>query len=149
MAVRTPICSDRAVLISFFTVLAGALAASTLLIERRPELRVWIERLRPFAQVLGVVLFGVGVLRLVVGLMPLLLEAPLLVAVLRLTAIAVQILLGFLLGFELLRNWLFRRHRDAERQSVSIRSRLVRIEEPLGLIALVVGSIEFVTAIFR
>ncbi len=98
-------------LIAFFTLLAGALAASPLLIARLPQLRVWIERLRPFGQILGVILFGIGVFRLIVLGIPMLVAAPFLLAAQGLTLIAVQILLGFLLGFGLLREWLFRRNR--------------------------------------
>ena len=129
-------------LLAILTIVGGLVAASSLIITRQPRSRQMFDKVAPYQGALGVGLLGFGIYHLVVNLLPHLgaisampLKMGLLVA-----GVALDILIGFLLGFGLVSKWISRSGAASDKGKAAF-SRLVPIQAPMGLAAVAVGAL--------
>ena len=126
------------------TVAGGILAASALIIARKPNAKDLIDKLTPYQGWIGVVAVIWGFLwglRLLAhagseGLSPVIWLASLAGCIL-------AILLGLLLGYGLIAQYVLGNSPEFQRRGEEIRARLGRRQMPLGVAAIVVGVVTF------
>lgn len=117
--------------------ICGALAASSLIVKRRPDAQQFMDKLLPYQGMFGVVVclwgiygtmwsfstfswgFMAGLVFLLTGL--------------------VSIALGFLLGFALINKWVLSKNEETKAKGEQIRKMLLEIQNPLGLAGIAVG----------
>jgi hypothetical protein len=124
------------------TLLGGLLAASAFVVARKPNARELIDALTPYQGWIGIVLFGWGVwmtLSFVLHLGDYLRwPIPWLATYLALTAVDLGV--GFLLGFALLTKYVLSKNAAAMARGQELRQKLVGVQIPLGLTAIGLGA---------
>jgi len=124
------------------TIIGGILAASGFIIKRSPNAQQLIDKLTPYQGWIGIVMFGWGVwetLHSVLGI-SLLGSHPLTWVFWLLSGVA-DLLVGFLLGFGLITHYALSKNPQAMARGSQIRAKLVGIQSPLGLLAIVMGAL--------
>jgi hypothetical protein len=124
------------------TIIGGILAASGFIIKRSPNAQQLIDKLTPYQGWIGIVMFGWGVwetLHSVLGI-SLLGSHPLTWVFWLLSGLA-DLLVGFLLGFGLITHYALSKNPQAMARGSQIRAKLVGIQAPLGLLAIVMGAL--------
>jgi hypothetical protein len=124
-----------ALVFSLLLIACGALAASSLILAKRPDAEQVLAKIRPFQGILGIILCLWSLLILIMNLslmLNIMSLAPVRV-LLWLAAVVVAILLGFLLGFAL-----FEGKKGAE-SGAALSAKLNKIRGPLGLAGIAFG----------
>lgn len=128
------------------TIIGGIIAASGIIIARRPDAQEYIDKITPYQGWLGLGLFSWGLYWLLAFVLPnfgTFAAAPLQLAVI-LAVLVSGIGVGFLLGFGLITKYALSKNATAEARGKAIRQRLVGIQGPLGLVAIISGVLSFV-----
>jgi hypothetical protein len=133
------------VLGGIITIIGGLLAASGFIVKRRPDAQQLIDKLTPYQGWVGVTMFVWGIRELLGALtgMAMLSVRPLLWVFWLLSGVS-DLLVGFLLGFGLITHYVLSRNEQAKEKGAAIRSKLVSIQAPLGLVAIVLGVVYIV-----
>ncbi len=116
----------------------GVLAASGFIIAKKPDAKQHIDKLVPFQGAIGVALLVLGVINILQGALTgslRLLEYSLLWGLVGLAFLACQIGIGFLLGFGLIAKWM-PGEGGAEKKGAELQQKLMKIQAPLGLVAI-------------
>ena len=127
------------------TIIGGIIAASGLIIARRPDAQQFIDKITPYQGWLGIGLFSWGRYWLVAFVLPnigVFAAAPLQLAII-IAVLASGIGVGFLLGFGLITRYALSRNATAEARGRALRQRLVSIQAPLGLVAIASGVLSY------
>ena len=127
------------------TIAGGTLASSGFIISRKPDAKQIIDKLVPYTGWIGIVLFCWGVwetIAVVRGL-SLLGTAPLTWIFWLCVAVA-DLAVGFLLGFSLISKYALSKNAAALAKGQQMREKLVKIQAPLGLFAIVMGVLYLV-----
>ena len=129
------------------TIIGGLVAASGLIIARRPDAQEYIDKITPYQGWLGMGLFSWGLYWLLSFVLPNLgsfaSSAPLQLAIIMAVLVS-GIGVGFLLGFGLITKYALSKNATAEAKGKALRQRLVAIQAPLGLVAIVSGVLSYV-----
>lgn len=123
----------------------GVLASSGFIISKKPNAKELIDKLTPYQGWIGAVMFGWGVWETisVVLNLGLLGQAPLRFVFWILVALS-DLLVGFLLGYGLITKYAFGKNEQAQQKGAAVRQKLVKIQAPLGLLAIVMGVLYLV-----
>lgn len=126
---------------------AGILGASNLIRSKRPDAQEYIDKLVPYQGWIGVTLFIMGIIDVVQFLLS---QGSLIGIlgpqhVLGLVTSLVKLFLGFLLGFGLITKYALSKNTKALEKGRSIRRSLSKYQGTLGVIAIVLGVIFFVS----
>jgi len=127
------------------TIAGGILAASSLIIARKPNAKDLIDKLTPYQGWIGMVMFFWGVwetLGAVRGI-ALLKVAPLLWTFALASAVA-DLVVGFLLGFGLITKYALGKNAAAMAKGQQIRAKLAPLQGTFGLLAIVMGVLYIV-----
>ncbi len=124
------------------TILGGILAASGFIIARKPNAKELIDKIVPYQGWIGVVMFFWGVWEVISSVlgMGLLAIAPLTWIFWVLCGVA-DLLVGFILGFALISKWTMSGNEAALKKGQDLREKLVKIQVPLGFMAIVMGAL--------
>lgn len=127
------------------TIAGGILAASGFIIKRMPNAQSLIDKIAPYQGWIGIVMFGWGVWETLQSVLnvSMLGAAPLTWVFWLLSGIA-DLLVGFLLGFGLITHYALSKNAEALAKGRVIRGKLVSIQAPLGLLAIVMGALYIV-----
>jgi len=109
----------------------GIMAAASLIIKFKAESKELIEKITPFQGIVGLVLLGWGLWNLI-QLIRVMSHGVLLVV--PTATVALQIVVGFLLSFGLLSQFLFSKSEAAQQKGESIRAKLAGYQGVLGLV---------------
>ncbi len=129
------------------TIAGGILAASGFIIKRSPNAQSLIDKIAPYQGWIGMLMFVWGVwetLHSVLGI-SLVASHPISWAFWLASGVA-DLLVGFLLGFGLITHYALSRNAQAMAKGQRIRSTLMGIQAPLGLLAIVMGVLYIVFA---
>ena len=127
------------------TIAGGVLAASGFIIKRMPNAQSTIDKIAPYHGWIGMLMFFWGLwdtFRAVLGI-SLLASHALIWAFWLLSGVA-DLLVGFLLGFGLITHYALSKNPQAMAKGQRIRSTLMGIQAPLGLLAIVMGVLYIV-----
>ena len=126
--------------------LCGILAASTLIIQKKPDAKELIDKLVPIQGYLGVVacLLGLwGIIRLLLNIGAFLKYSPMHFVVYM--AIAVLMAgLGFLLGYGLISQYALSKNPEAAAKGAELRAKLTKFQIPMGLAGIALGLVGIV-----
>jgi hypothetical protein len=127
------------------TIAGGILAASALIIARKPNAKDLIDKLTPYQGWIGIVMFFWGVWGILdcVRFMSLLSARPLF-WLFWLASGAADLIVGFLLGFGLITKYALGKSPGAQARGQQIRARLAAYQGVLGLFAITMGSLYIV-----
>jgi hypothetical protein len=127
------------------TIAGGILAASALIIARKPNAKQLIDKLTPYQGWIGIVMFFWGVWETlgVVRALSLLSVRPLL-WIFALGIALADLLVGFLLGFGLLTKYALGKNATAQARGQEIRAKLANYQGAFGLFAIVMGVLYLV-----
>jgi len=127
------------------TIAGGILAASALIISRKPNAKELIDKITPYQGWIGIVMFlwGIwGTLDCVRGL-GMLSQRPLFWIFWLASAVA-DLLVGFLLGFGLITKYALGKNAAAQLRGQQIRAKLAGYQGVFGLFAIAMGSLYIV-----
>jgi hypothetical protein len=129
---------------------AGILAASGLIIARRPDAAKLIDKLSVYQGWIGVVLFFWGTWRVISVLLHLGLFGSNPIFMLLVTVVsALEMVLGFLLGFGLITHWTLRGNAVAMARGQAIRQKLAAYQGTFGLVGIAAGVGLLVLTVLR
>jgi hypothetical protein len=122
------------------TIAGGILAASALIIARKPNAKQLIDKLTPYQGWIGIVMFFWGVWGLISALraVALIKLAPLLYTVWVVCGVA-DLVVGFLLGFGLITKYTLSGSPTALARGQHIRAKLANYQGAFGLLAICTG----------
>lgn len=128
-------------LIPILLIIGGVLAASSLIIQKQPNARELIGKLVPFQGIIGIILLIWGLIAFIFWGLPLLriLSYFPMAALIGLLSIVVTIVLGFLLGYGLINQYVLSKNAEAARGGENVHAKLARIQVPIGIIAILLG----------
>jgi hypothetical protein len=127
-------------------IVGGILAASSLIVARKPNAQELIDKLTPYQGWIGIALFIGGIvdtiflIRYIGGMF----QASVLLSLFYIVAVPTELLIGFMLGFGLITKYALSKNETAMAKGQSIRAKLAPIQGILGLISIAVGVIYFV-----
>lgn len=120
-------------------VLCGLLAAAPMLLAKKPDAKPMLDKLAQFGGLIGLVTLILGVINLI-DIVPHIGDAfKHYFGIIGIVAMLCQLLLGFLLGFVLLAQFIFKPGTAAGAKGEEIRKKIAGIQIPVGLTALVVA----------
>lgn len=129
-------------LAGLITIAGGILAASSLIIARRPDAKNLIDKLTPYQGWIGIVMFFWGAWGTLdcVRHISFLKLVPLRWTFWTLSSVA-DLVVGFLLGFSLITKYVLSGSSSALARGQAIRGKLAGYQGTFGLIAIVLGAI--------
>lgn len=130
------------VLFALLLIVAGILAAATLIIKNQPNARDLIAKLVPFQGIIGIILLIWALITLLFDLLPnlsLLFQVVPFRALLFLITLLVAIGLGFLLGYGLIAQYALSKNAGAASGGEAARMKLAPIQGPLGIVGIILG----------
>jgi hypothetical protein len=127
------------------TIAGGILAASALIIARKPNAKDLIDKITPYQGWIGIVMFIWGVWGTLecIGGISLLAHRPLF-WVFWLASSAADLVVGFLLGFGLITKYALGKNATAQARGQQIRAKLAAFQGMFGLLAIAMGSLYIV-----
>lgn len=127
------------------TIVGGIIAASGFIISRKPNAKELIDKVVPYTGWIGMVMFGWGVWETlgVVRSIGMLGEFPLRWIFWLCVGLA-DLGVGFLLGFSLISQYALSKNAAALAKGEQLRGKLMKIQAPLGLFAIVMGVLYLV-----
>ena len=125
------------------TIVGGILAASALIIARKPNAKDLIDKLTPYQGWLGVGMFAWGIYATITVLLNLgtFLHFSILYTVAAVAAAALNLVVGFLLGFGLITQYALSKNPQAMARGQQIRTKLAAYQGVFGLLAIAAGSL--------
>lgn len=128
-------------LLALLLIVAGALAAASLIIQKQPNAREAIAKLVPFQGIIGVVLLLWGLWQLIelLRFFGILMQVFPITALAYLASVLVAIGLGILLGYGLIQQYVLSKNADASRSGEAVRAKLTGIQVPLGIAGIALG----------
>lgn len=132
------------------TIAGGLLAASALIISRKPNAQQLIDKLTPYQGWLGIVLFfwGIWDVTFILRNLSVLTHAPMWLVI----SIAVTVAdlgVGFLLGFGLITKYTLRGSPAAMARGQQIRAKLAPYQGGLGVLAMATGALCIILTVLR
>ncbi|HEX8707602.1 MAG TPA: hypothetical protein VF723_05020 [Pyrinomonadaceae bacterium] len=128
-------------LFALLLIVAGVLAAASLIVQKQPNAREIIAKLVPFQGIIGIILLLWGLInliRLLSVLGPMMQGVPL-TAILALATFLVAVALGFLLGYGLIKQYVLNKDGGASQGGENLLLRLAKVQGPLGIIGIGLG----------
>jgi hypothetical protein len=127
------------------TIAGGILAASALIISRKPNAKDLIDKITPYQGWIGIVmaLWGVWAVLDCVRHVGLLSSMPVFWTFWLVQGVA-DLLVGFLLGFGLITKYTLSSNATAQKRGQELRAKLAPYQGVLGLFAIVMGSLYIV-----
>jgi|ERR1044071_147445 hypothetical protein len=128
-------------LLALLLIVAGALAAASLIVQKQPNAREAIAKLVPFQGIIGIVLLLWGLWQLIelLRFFGILMQIFPITALAYLASVLVAIGLGILLGYSLIQQYVLSKNADASRSGEAVRAKLTGIQVPLGVAGIALG----------
>lgn len=132
------------------SIAGGILAASALIVARKPNAKELINKLTPYTGWIGIVMFCWGIYGVIniLRFLGILLSSPL-VFVFALAVAASDLVVGFLLGFGLITKYALSGNANARARGENLRARLVPYQATFGLISIASGALYIVWSIIH
>ncbi len=123
-------------LFPILTIVGGLIAASSLLIAKKPDAKELFDKVAPYQGMIGVGMLVLGVLWTLQVLphMGSLLSAAPVNAIVTIATLAGTILVGFLLGYGLISKFALSKNEAAKEKGALMLTKIARVQVPLGLL---------------
>lgn len=127
---------------AIIAILGGLIAASSLIVAKKPNAQELLDKLTPYQGWIGVVLtfWGVwGILQAFLNIGSIGLGWAIMLSV-----SAVEFIVGFLLAYGLISKYLLEKNETAKEKGQQLRAKLVKYQVPSGIILIVLGILSIV-----
>ncbi|MDX2301963.1 MAG: hypothetical protein NW226_04145 [Microscillaceae bacterium] len=126
---------------SIILFLGGVIAAASFIIKRRPDAKEMIDKILPYQGIIGLILLVSGIWEFLstIGYIGFMFRYSTFWALVVLLAITVDIVLGFLLGYGLIAQYLLKGNEEALEKGEMIKARLIKYQTQAGLAAIVLS----------
>jgi predicted membrane-bound spermidine synthase len=123
-------------LFPILAIVGGLIAASSLLIAKKPDAKELFEKVAPYQGMIGVGMLVLGVLWTLQVLPHLgtLLKAAPVNGIVTIATLAGTILVGFLLGYGLISKFVLSKNEAAQEKGALMLTKIGRVQVPLGLL---------------
>ena len=124
------------ILFPILTIVGGLIAASSLLIAKKPDATELFAKVAPYQGMIGIGMLVLGVLwtlQVLPNLGAILKAAPL-SGVITIATLAGTILVGFLLGYGLISKFALSKNEAAQEKGAAVLAKIARVQVPLGLL---------------
>lgn len=121
---------------AIIAILGGLIAASSLIVAKKPNAKELLDKLAPFQGIIGVILLVWSVL----GLLSVLKAF----SIIGIAVVAVEFIVGFLLAYSLLSKYLFSKSDTAREKGQALRLKLAKYQVPAGVILIVLGVLSLI-----
>ena len=127
---------------AIIAIIGGIIAASTLIVAKKPNAQELLDKLTPYQGWIGVILtfWGVwGVINsfLSIGYIGLYWGVNLVISV-------AEFVVGFLLAYSLISKYLLEKNETAKQKGQELRTKLVKYQVPAGVILIILGVLSIV-----
>ena len=129
-------------LLGILLILAGILAAASLIVQKQPNAGEMIKKLVPFQGIIGIILLLWGLYALLFLILPyigLIMQFFPIRGLAAIGAALVAIALGIILGYGLISQYALSKNADAARSGEAVRAKLTSVQVPLGIAGIVLG----------
>jgi len=123
---------------AIIAIIGGIIAASSLIVAKKPNAQELIDKLTPYQGWIGIVLAFWGVF----GFISLILNIGLIGfdwMIIGLGVSVVEFVVGFLLGYGLISKYLLEKNEEAKVKGQELRMKLTKYQVPAGVILIVLG----------
>jgi hypothetical protein len=120
-------------------IVAGILGAASLIIQKQPNARDLIAKVVPFQGIIGIILLIWSLIWLIRAFTIIGYLVQSVWGLLFLLTIVVGIVLGFLLGYGLINQYVLSKSAEASKGGSSLQTNLAKFQAPLGIIAILLG----------
>lgn len=121
-------------------IIAGVLAAASLIVQKQPNAKELIDKLVPYQGIIGVIVCLAGIWDLIQFLLHLSILRHVPMMMLAVLGVSLtMILLGFILGYGLINQYVLSRNAQFAEQGVTVQRKLIAIQVPLGLAGIAFG----------
>ncbi len=123
-------------LFPILSIVGGLIAASSLLIAKKPDAKELFEKVAPYQGMIGVGMLVLGVLWTLQVLPHLgtILKAAPVNGIVTIATLAGTILVGFLLGYGLISKFVLSKNETAKEKGALMLAKVARVQVPLGLL---------------
>ena len=121
---------------SIIAILGGLIAASSLIVAKKPDAQELLDKLTPFQGWIGVVLLIWSVQGILASIR--------FFSVIGLATSGVMFVVGFLLSYALLSKYLLEKNETAKEKGQQLRAKLVKYQVPAGVILVILGILSIV-----
>ncbi len=131
-------------------IVGGVISASGVIISKNPNAKEIIDKIVPFKGIIGIILLVFGIIHFIdsVRWWGYLLDFSFFWGLVTIVAILMEIVLGFLLGYSLIAKYALSSSDKALEKGNSINEKLVKIQNPIGIISIVVALLLLIGRIF-
>jgi len=116
---------------SIIAIIGGIIAASSLIVAKKPNSQELIDKLTPYQGWIGIVLL-IWSIQGILG-------AIRYFSIIGIATSAVMFIVGFLLAYGLLSKYLFEKNDTTKEKGLQLRTKLVKYQIPAGVILIVLG----------
>ncbi len=116
---------------AIIAIIGGIIAASSLIVAKKPNAQELIDKLTPYQGWIGVVLAFWGVWGIISSLGHF--------SLIGIAVSAVEFVVGFLLGYGLISKYLLEKNETAKAKGQELRMKLTKYQVPAGVILIVLG----------
>ncbi|WCM41256.1 hypothetical protein MG290_09830 [Flavobacterium sp. CBA20B-1] len=129
-------------ILSIIALLGGIIAASPVIIAKKPNAKELIDKITPYQGWIGVLLAVLGLIGIIQMILHL--SAFSLVWLIGLASSVVQFVVGFLLGYGLISQYLLNKNETAKQKGQQLRLKLMKYQIPTGFILIVLAVLSLV-----
>jgi len=122
-------------LLSIIAIIGGIIAASSLIVAKKPNAQELLDKLTPYQGWIGVVLLVFSIQGILASIR--------FFSIIGLATSAVMFIVGFLLSYALLSKYLLEKNETAKEKGQQLRAKLVNYQVPAGVILVVLGILSF------
>ncbi len=122
-------------LLPIIAIIGGIIAASSLIVSKKPNAQELIDKLTPYQG-------GIGIVLLIYSI-PALLRSITSTSIIGIAISAAMFIVGFLLGFSLISKYLLEKNEEAKAKGEKLRMSLAKYQVPAGIVLIVLGIISF------
>jgi len=116
---------------AIIAIIGGIIAASSLIVAKKPNAQELIDKLTPYQGWIGVVLTFWGIKGILFSLSHF--------SIMGLAMSAITFIVGFLLGYGLISKYLLEKDETAKAKGQELRMKLTKYQVPAGVILIVLG----------
>ncbi len=127
---------------SIIAILGGLIAASALIVSRKPNAQDMLDKITPYQGWIGIILTFWGVWGIINSFLTI--GSIGMYWAIGLAVSAVEFIVGFLLAYSLISKYLLEKNEMAKQKGKRLRTKLVKYQVPSGVILVVLGIISII-----
>ncbi len=134
---------------AIIAILGGLIAASGLIVAKKPNAKELLDKLTPYQGWIGVVLAFWGLWDIISAILSIgqIGQLGLILWVIWLVLALVEFTVGFLLGYSLISKYILEKNETAKIKGETLRLKLVNYQVPAGIILILLGVLYIILAI--